>query len=80
MTTKTQDSKKPNNLLTELPIDRLEDEALGLGRALARQGVARVGERLSGATDKLGDLAESAPGPKDVVKAAGAKSEAGHGR
>jgi uncharacterized membrane protein len=75
MTTKTQESKNANGLLGELPIDRLKEEALGLGKALARKGVTRIGERMSGATDKLGDLADAAPGPKDI-KAAGVKAAA----
>ena len=57
-------------LLSELPVDRLKEEMIGLGKALAKRGVAKLGESLSGAPGKLGDLGDAIPGPGDMVKAA----------
>jgi uncharacterized membrane protein len=65
----TQESKGSSSLLTELPVDRLKEEALNLGKALAKRGAAKIGERLTGAPGKLGDLTDAVPGPGDVVKA-----------
>ncbi|MGY2877036.1 putative membrane protein [Marmoricola sp. URHA0025 HA25] len=59
-----------DGLLAELPVDRLKDEVLELGKALAKRGVTKLGESLTGATDKLGDLGDAVPGPTDLVKAA----------
>ena len=71
MTSQTTQKKGGSaGLLDELPVDRLKEEALELGKALARRGASRIGERLSDATDKVGGLGDMAPSPGDVVKAA----------
>lgn len=67
----TQGSKGSSSLLDELPVDRLKEEAINLGKTLAKRGAAKIGERLTGAPGKLGDLTDAVPGPKDVVKAVG---------
>ena len=67
----TQGSKGSNSLLDELPVDRLKDEAINLGKVLAKRGAAKLGERLAGAPGKLGDLTDTVPGPKDMAKAVG---------
>jgi len=58
------------SLLSELPVDRLKEEVIELGKAMAQRGISRLGESMSGATDKLGDLADAAPSPGDMAKAA----------
>jgi uncharacterized membrane protein len=71
MATKTkQATGVADGLLAELPVDRLKEEVIGLGKALAKRGVAKLGESLTGATGKLGELGDAVPGPGDVVKAA----------
>jgi uncharacterized membrane protein len=67
----TQGTKGTNSLLDELPVDRLKDEAISLGKTLAKRGAAKLGERLAGAPGKLGDLTDAVPGPTDMVKAVG---------
>ena len=69
MATKTTQNAA-GGLMEELPIDRLREEAMEFGKALARKGASRIGERLTGATDKVGGLSDLVPGPGDVVKAA----------
>jgi len=71
MATRQQSQGSGSSLLDELPVDRLKEEALNLGKTLAKRGAAKLGERLTGAPGKLGDLTEAVPGPKDVVKAVG---------
>ena len=61
-------SKASNSLLDELPVDRLKEEALNLGKTLAKRGAAKIGERIAGTPGKLGDLTDAVPGPKDVAK------------
>lgn len=71
MATQTrEDQGAMSGLLSELPVDRLKEEVLEFGKALARRGAAKIGEGLTGATGKLGDLGDVAPGPGDVAKAA----------
>jgi uncharacterized membrane protein len=64
-----------DGLLSELPVDRLKDEVVELGKALAKRGVAKIGASLTGTGGKLGDLGDAVPGPGDMVKA-GAKAAA----
>ncbi|MBW8816624.1 MAG: hypothetical protein JF588_24665, partial [Caulobacterales bacterium] len=66
-----QKSQSSSGLLDELPVDRLKEEAVSLGKTLAKRGAAKLGERLTGAPGKLGDLTDAVPGPKDLAKAAG---------
>jgi len=73
--TTTKQTSATDGLLSELPMDRLKEEVIGLGKALAKRGVSKIGESLTGATGKLGDLGDAAPGPGDMVKA-GAKAAA----
>jgi uncharacterized membrane protein len=67
----SQQPQGSGSLLDELPVDRLKEEAITLGKALAKRGAAKLGERLTGAPGKLGDLTDAVPGPKDVAKAVG---------
>jgi len=48
-------------LASQLPLDRLKNEAKGYGLALAERGVAKVGEKVQGMTGKLTDVAEGKP-------------------
>ena len=64
-----------DGLLSELPMDRLKDEVVELGKALAKRGAAKIGASLTGTGGKLGDLGDAVPGPGDMVKA-GAKAAA----
>lgn len=70
--TKTRNGSRNGSgaLLSELPLDRLKDEVLELGKAMAQRGLAKLGEGMSGVPDKVGDLADAAPGPGDMAKAA----------
>lgn len=70
MATKQQ-SQVTSGLLDELPVDRLKEEAINFGKTLAKRGALKLGERLTGAPGKLGDLSDAVPGPMDLVKAAG---------
>ena len=62
------ETKSSNSLLTELPVDRLKDEAMNLGKALAKHGASKLGERLTGTPGKGGGLSDLLPGPGDMVK------------
>jgi len=70
MSQTTNKGGSSTGLLDELPVDRLKEEVISLGKAMAKRGVAKLGESLSGAPGKLGDLGDAMPGPGDMVKAA----------
>jgi uncharacterized membrane protein len=67
---KQESRSTAGDLMSELPLDRLKDEVVELGKAMAQRGLSKLGEGMSGATDKIGDIADAAPGPGDVAKAA----------
>src|SRR3954470_2828853 len=48
-------------LASQLPLDRLKSSAKDYGLALAERGVAKVGDRVSGMTGKLTDVAQGKP-------------------
>ncbi|MGN6132187.1 MAG: SRPBCC family protein [Nocardioidaceae bacterium] len=47
------------SVMDELPFDRLKDELQGALKALGEKGLENVGQRISGATDSLNDMAEN---------------------
>ncbi|QNN51540.1 SRPBCC family protein [Nocardioides mesophilus] len=60
----------------QLPLDRLKQEARGLGGALAQRGVSAAQGRVDSLTDRLNDYAEGKPGPKMAMNVAEGDSPA----
>jgi uncharacterized membrane protein len=56
-------------IVDELPLDRLMEEALGLGKAFAKHGLDRFGGGLDSVTSKLNEV--GGPGVSDMAKGAG---------
>ncbi|MDQ4111322.1 MAG: SRPBCC family protein [Actinomycetota bacterium] len=53
----TEDS----GLLSQLPVDRLRKEALGLSRAFGKRSLSKLGSGVEGLTDRLTGLADGVP-------------------
>jgi len=64
----TEDS----GLLSQLPVDRLRKEALGLSRAFGKRSLSKLGSGVEGLTDRLTGFADGVPTKKTVK--AGAKA------
>ncbi|GGR55592.1 putative membrane protein [Nocardioides luteus] len=58
---KSADDTKDSGLLSQLPVDRLREEALGFGRAFGKRGLSKLGNGVEGLTDRLTGFAEGAP-------------------
>jgi uncharacterized membrane protein len=53
----TEDS----GLLSQLPVDRLRKEALGLSRAIGKRSLSKLGSGVEGLTDRLTGIADGVP-------------------
>ncbi|MER6936526.1 SRPBCC family protein [Nocardioides sp. NPDC127514] len=58
--------KVDSGLLSQLPIDRLRHEAVGLGRAFGKRSLDKIGNGVEGITDRLTGFADSFPTKGDV--------------
>lgn len=56
------DTKKGGGIASQLPLDRLKQEARGFGEALAHRGLGSVSDRVEGLTGKLNDYAQGGGG------------------
>ncbi|MFE6508299.1 SRPBCC family protein [Nocardioides sp. NPDC057767] len=56
-TSGTEDS----SLLSQLPVDRLRKEVLGLGRAFGKRSLSKLGSGVEGLTDRLTGIADGVP-------------------
>ncbi|MDQ4115012.1 MAG: SRPBCC family protein [Actinomycetota bacterium] len=50
-----------SGLLSQLPVDRLRKEALGLSRAFGKRSLSKLGSGVEGLTDRLTGFADSVP-------------------
>jgi uncharacterized membrane protein len=53
--------KEDSGVLSQLPVDRLKDEALGLGRAFSKRSLDRLGSGVEGITERLTGIADGSP-------------------
>ena len=78
---KAENNGETDSLASQLGLDRLAEEVMGLGKAMADRGVSKMTDRLSGVTDKVADatsgvggkalknIVEGDSSPKAVLKA-----------
>jgi len=50
-----------SGLLSQLPVDRLRKEALGLSRAFGKRSLSKLGSGVEGLTDRLSGIADGVP-------------------
>ncbi|MER7609053.1 SRPBCC family protein [Nocardioides sp. NPDC127503] len=65
----TEDS----GLLSQLPVDRLRKEALGLSRAFGKRSLSKLGSGVEGLTDRLTGIADGVPTMKGSKGSKGSK-------
>lgn len=66
--------KGDSGLLSQLPVDRLKDEALGFGRAFGKRSLNRLGSGVEGITERLTGFVDGIPGKNGAKPSKGDSS------
>ena len=63
-----------SGLLSQLPVDRLRDEAVGFGRAFGKRSLNRLGSGVEGITERLSGFVDGIPLKNEAKQSKGDSS------